>query len=105
MTSETEADMDTRPGRFDRMKVEVVSGGTQSPEEVPQASLQTTLLGASAWLALFVLLYISSPWRLVFVIALLISVMLLPGTPIAAAIFRALAASRSMPGRLLRGLP
>ena len=65
-----------RPGRFDRMKVEVVSGGTQSPEEVPQASLQTTLLGALAWLALFVLLFISSPWRLVFVVGLLISVML-----------------------------
>ena len=54
-----------QPSRFDRMKVEVVSGGTQSPEEVPQASLQTTLLGALAWLALFVLLFISSPWRLV----------------------------------------
>ncbi len=67
---------ETRPGRFDRMKVEVVSGGTQATEAVPKATLTTTLLGAVAWLALFVLLYISSPWRLVFVIALLISVML-----------------------------
>lgn len=67
---------DARPGRFERMKVEVVSGGTQAPEEVPKARLQTTLLGSLAWVALFVLLYISSPWRLVFVVALLISVML-----------------------------
>ncbi len=66
----------TRSSRFDRMKVEVVSGGTQAPEEVPKATLQTTLLGALAWVALFVLLFISSPWRLVFVIGLLISVML-----------------------------
>jgi len=82
MTHDTDNDTDSgtgsdaRPGRFERMKVEVVSGGTQAPEEVPQASVQTTMLGVLAWLALFVLLYISSPWRLVFVIALLISVML-----------------------------
>ncbi len=75
-TTDTTTTEDARPSRFDRMKVEVVSGGTQAPEEVPQASLQTTLLGALAWLALFVALFISSPWQLVFVVGLLISVML-----------------------------
>ena len=74
--SDTGNDNGARPGRFERMKVEVVSGGTQAPEAVPEASFTTTLLGALAWLTLFVLLYISSPWRLVFVVALLISVML-----------------------------
>ena len=76
MSNETGTNIAAQPSRFDRMKVEVVSGGTQSPEEIPQASLQTTLLGAFAWLALFVFLFISSPWRLVFVVGLLISVML-----------------------------
>lgn len=76
MSNDTGAGVDGRPSRFDRMKVEVVSGGTQAPEEVPKATLQTTLLGALAWLTLFVLLFISSPWRLVFVVGLLISVML-----------------------------
>ena len=76
ISNDTGTGVDGRPSRFDRMMVEVVSGGTQRPEDLPKATLQTTLLGALAWLTLFVLLFISSPWRLVFVVGLLISVML-----------------------------
>ena len=39
--------------RLSRVKVEVVSGGTQA-EETPQATRTTMIVGALAWLALFV---------------------------------------------------
>lgn len=67
---------DLRPGRFERVKVEVVSGGTQSPEAPAQATPQSMLVGTLAWLALFVVLAIISPWMVVFVLGLAVSIML-----------------------------
>lgn len=67
---------DTRPSRMERMKVEVVSGGTQSPVAPEKAQRETMIVGLLAWVGLFALLAINSPWSLVFVIGLIISIML-----------------------------
>jgi membrane-associated protease RseP (regulator of RpoE activity) len=65
-----------RPGRFDRVKVEVVSGGTQSAEAPAQATRSTMIIGTLAWIALFIVLGILSPWMVVFVLGLAVSIML-----------------------------
>ena len=65
-----------RPSRFDRVKVEVVSGGTQSTGAPEQATRSTMIIGTVAWIALFIVLGILSPWMVVFVIGLAISIML-----------------------------
>jgi len=62
--------------RLDRVRVEVVSGGTQSAEPAPQASRTTMIVGALAWLALFVVLAFYSLWFVVFILGLAISIML-----------------------------
>ena len=49
---------DPRPGRFERMKVEVVSGGTQAVEPPAEAARSTMIVGTLAWVALFVVLAI-----------------------------------------------
>lgn len=64
------------PSRFERMKVEVVSGGTQAAEPPAQASRETMIVGVLAWVALFVVLGIYSAWFVVFVVGLAISIML-----------------------------
>ncbi|MEQ1701944.1 MAG: M50 family metallopeptidase [Ilumatobacteraceae bacterium] len=65
-----------RPSRFDRVKVEVVSGGTQSADAPERATRSTMIIGTVAWIALFIVLGILSPWMVVFVIGLAISIML-----------------------------
>lgn len=65
-----------RPSRFDRVKVEVVSGGTQAAVAPEQASRSTMIIGTGAWIALFIVLGIVSPWMVVFVLGLAISIML-----------------------------
>ncbi|MEQ1873139.1 MAG: M50 family metallopeptidase [Ilumatobacteraceae bacterium] len=67
---------ETRPSRLERMKVEVVSGGTQSPEVPERADRQTMIIGLLAWVGLFTFLGFNSPWSLVFVVGLIVSVML-----------------------------
>ena len=67
---------ETQPSRFDRMKVEVVSGGTQSPAAPEKADRETMIIGVLAWVGLFTFLAFNSPWSLVFVVGLIISVML-----------------------------
>lgn len=68
---------DVRPeSRFERMKVEVVSGGTQAAEVPAKADRSTMILGLGAWIALFVVLTLVSPWILVFVLGLAVSIML-----------------------------
>ena len=69
-------DQDGRPSRFDRVKVEVVSGGTQSATAPEQATRSTMIIGTLAWIALFVVLSFYSPWMVVFVLGLAISIML-----------------------------
>jgi membrane-associated protease RseP (regulator of RpoE activity) len=82
MSNDTDAvndagnDIDRQPSRFERVKVEVVSGGTQSTEAPPQADRSMMILGTVGWLALFVLLWILSPWKVVFVVGLAVSIML-----------------------------
>ncbi len=71
-----EPDQAQRPSRFDRVKVEVVSGGTQSAEQPAQASRSTMIVGTLAWIALFIVLGILSPWMVVFVLGLAVSIML-----------------------------
>jgi membrane-associated protease RseP (regulator of RpoE activity) len=61
--------------RLSRVKVEVVSGGTQA-EETPQATRTTMIVGALAWLALFVVLAFYSLWFVVFILGLAVSIML-----------------------------
>ena len=61
--------------RLSRAKVEVVSGGTQA-EETPQATRTTMIVGALAWLALFVVLAFYSLWFVVFILGLAVSIML-----------------------------
>ena len=58
------------------MKVEVVSGGTQAVEPPAEATRSTMVVGALAWVTLFVVLAILSPWMVVFVLGLAISIML-----------------------------
>ena len=77
----TDTDTDTDTGaaassRFERMKVEVVSGGTQAAEPPAQADRSTMIVGTLAWIALFVVLGIYSPWFVVFVLGLAVSIML-----------------------------
>jgi membrane-associated protease RseP (regulator of RpoE activity) len=67
---------DARPGRLERMKVEVVSGGTQSVETPEHADRETMIIGLLAWVGLFTFLAFNSPWSLVFVVGLIVSVML-----------------------------
>lgn len=62
--------------RLDRVRVEVVSGGTQSAEPPPQANRTTMILGIGGWLALFGIFAVVSPWILVFIIGLALSIML-----------------------------
>ena len=69
-------DSGRQPSRFERVKVEVVSGGTQSVAPAPQADRSMMVLGTVGWLALFVLLFAKSPWTLVFVLGLAVSIML-----------------------------
>jgi len=61
--------------KFGRLANEVVSGGTQRPAE-PGASLGAAVGGGIAWVALLVYLALVSPWMLVFVIGLAVSIML-----------------------------
>ncbi len=68
--------IDSPPSRFDRMKVEVVSGGTQTAETPERASRDTMIIGLLAWIGLFTFLAFNSPWSLVFVVGLAISIML-----------------------------
>lgn len=65
-----------RPSRFDRVKVEVVSGGTQLADAPEQATRSTMIVGTLAWIALFIVLAMVSPWMVVFVLGLAISIML-----------------------------
>ena len=67
---------ETRPGRLERMKVEVVSGGTQSADVPEKADRETMIIGLLAWVGLFTFLAFNSPWSLVFVVGLIISIML-----------------------------
>ncbi|MCE9621407.1 MAG: RIP metalloprotease [Actinomycetia bacterium] len=67
---------DTRPSRLERMKVEVVSGGTQSAAAPEKADRETMIIGLLAWVGLFTFLAFNSPWSLVFVVGLIISIML-----------------------------
>ena len=67
---------DTRPSRLERMKVEVVSGGTQSADVPAKADRETMIIGILAWVGLFTFLAFNSPWSLVFVVGLIISIML-----------------------------
>lgn len=79
MSNDTTPSNDTtnsRPGRFERMKVEVVSGGTQGAEPPAHADPTTMIVGILAWVTLFVVLALLSPWMVVFVVGLVISVML-----------------------------
>ena len=67
---------DVRPeSRLDRVKVEIVSGGTQA-EETPQATRTTMIVGVLAWVALFVVLAFYSLWFVVFILGLAVSIML-----------------------------
>ena len=61
--------------RLDRVKVEIVSGGTQA-EETPQATRTTMIVDVLAWVALFVVLAFYSLWFVVFILGLAVSIML-----------------------------
>ncbi|CAN5573827.1 zinc metalloprotease Rip [soil metagenome] len=67
---------DTQPSRLERIKVEVVSGGTQSAEPPAKADRETMILGTLFWVGLFAFLGVYSPWSLVFVVGLIVSIML-----------------------------
>jgi membrane-associated protease RseP (regulator of RpoE activity) len=58
------------------MKVEVVSGGTQSAEPPEKADRETMIIGLLAWVGLFVFLSFYSVWAVVFVVGIIVSVML-----------------------------
>ncbi len=63
--------------RIDRFKNEMAAGGSvteQQPDETP--STVTKVVGIGAWIALFVVLFFVSPWMLVFVLGVLVSVFL-----------------------------
>ncbi|MEN9645063.1 MAG: hypothetical protein RL238_1732 [Actinomycetota bacterium] len=61
--------------KFSRLANEVVSGGTQ--REAPErASRSDTVLGVLAWVGLFAFLWWKSPWWVVFVVGLAISIIL-----------------------------
>ena len=67
---------ETRPGRLERMKVEVVSGGTQSVQTPEKADRETMIVGLLAWVGLFTFLAYKFPWMLVFAVGVAISIML-----------------------------
>ncbi|MFZ4720293.1 MAG: M50 family metallopeptidase [Ilumatobacteraceae bacterium] len=63
--------------RIDRFKNEMAAGGSvkeNEPDEQP--SRLTAVLGIGAWIVLFVVLAVISPWMLVFVVGVLISIFL-----------------------------
>jgi membrane-associated protease RseP (regulator of RpoE activity) len=61
--------------RFDRLANEVVSGGTQrDADAAPTPAMK--IGGLAAWILLFVLLWLSSPWKAVFVAGLAVSIVL-----------------------------
>ncbi|HAP77501.1 MAG TPA: hypothetical protein DCR14_15650 [Acidimicrobiaceae bacterium] len=62
--------------RFERMKVEVVSGGTQAEEPPAEADRTTKIVGIASWIGLFAVLAFVSPWILVFVVGLAVSIIL-----------------------------
>jgi len=76
MSNDLKPDDAPQSSRFDRMKVEVVSGGTQSAAVPEQAERSTMIIGTLAWAALFIVLGVISPWMVVFVVGLAISIML-----------------------------
>jgi membrane-associated protease RseP (regulator of RpoE activity) len=61
--------------KFDRLTNEVVSGGTQRDPE-GQPSLATSIGGALAWVGLFGVLWVFSPWYVVFAVGLAVSIVL-----------------------------
>ena len=67
---------DQRPSRLERMKVEVVSGGTQAVDVPERADVETQIIGLLAWVGLIAVIAITSPWMLILVFGLAISVML-----------------------------
>lgn len=67
---------DTRPSRLERMKVEVVSGGTQSADAPERADRETMIIGLLAWVGLITIVALKSPWMLILVFGLAISIML-----------------------------
>jgi len=75
LDADADANGEARPSRFDRMKVEVVSGGTQAAAPA-EADRTTMLVGIAAWVALFAVFAVVSPWILVFIVGLAISIML-----------------------------
>ncbi|HTH04295.1 MAG TPA: site-2 protease family protein, partial [Ilumatobacteraceae bacterium] len=63
--------------RYERFQNEMAAGGSvaeNTPDEQPELWVQ--IVGIGAWIALFGVLAIASPWVLVFVIGLLISIFL-----------------------------
>ena len=63
--------------RNGRLSTEIVSGGSHRPDELPeQASRGAALLGTLAWVGLLGWLAVVSPWMLVFVVGLALSIML-----------------------------
>lgn len=67
---------ETRPSRLERMKVEVVSGGTQSADVPERPDRETMIIGLLAWVGLITIIAIKSPWMLILVFGLAISIML-----------------------------
>ena len=58
------------------MKVEVVSGGTQSPVVPERADRETMIIGLLAWVGLITIVAVKSPWMLILVFGLAISITL-----------------------------
>ena len=64
--------------RYERFQNEMAAGGSvaeNTPDEQPDLWVQ--VVGIGAWIALFGILAIASPWVLVFVVGLLISAVVL----------------------------
>jgi membrane-associated protease RseP (regulator of RpoE activity) len=61
--------------KFDRLTNEVVSGGTQRDHD-GQPSLAASIGGALAWVGLFTVLWMYSPWFVVFAVGLALSIIL-----------------------------
>lgn len=74
-TQETAQEEAQQTSRFERMKVEVVSGGTQgeTPEVIERS---TMLIGIAAWVLAFVLLAVYSKWYFIFAVGLTVSIVL-----------------------------
>ncbi|MFZ9629038.1 MAG: M50 family metallopeptidase [Ilumatobacteraceae bacterium] len=63
--------------RTTRLSTEIVSGGSHRPDTQPErASRGAAVLGTLAWVALLGWLAVVSPWMLVFVVGLAVSIML-----------------------------